>query len=111
LFKGLDRTIDISEIVLKDKMINVHSHTRILEILKPYQATTWSDHDHGLCVLGQEDLGKHSTMTTTNAPAYFTYLVNKSSRSTWTIWVPSLYDDILFYPKTEEEPFNWLRNI
>ena len=48
LFKGLDRTIGISEIVLKDKMVNVHSHPRILETLKPYHATIWSDHDHGL---------------------------------------------------------------
>ena len=31
LFKGLDSTIGISETVLKDKMINVHPHTRILE--------------------------------------------------------------------------------
>ena len=47
LFKGLDRTIGISETVLKDKMINVHSHTRILETLEPYRATTWSDHNFG----------------------------------------------------------------
>ena len=31
-------------------MINVHSHTRTLEILKPYQASTWLDHDHGSTV-------------------------------------------------------------
>ena len=47
-FKGLDRTIGISETVLKDKMINVHSHPRVLETLKPYQAITWSDPDLGL---------------------------------------------------------------
>ena len=45
LFGGLDRIIGISGTVLKDKMINVHSHPRILETLKPYQATTLSDHD------------------------------------------------------------------
>ena len=46
-FGVLDRAIGISETVLKDKIINVHSHTRILETLKPHQATTWSDPDHG----------------------------------------------------------------
>ena len=35
LFKGLDRTIGISETVLKDKMIKVHSHTRSLKPLSP----------------------------------------------------------------------------
>ena len=43
---GLRRTIGISETMLKDKMINVHSLTRILETLKPHQATTWSDSGH-----------------------------------------------------------------
>ena len=34
-FGVLDRANGISETVLKDKMINVHSLTRILETLKP----------------------------------------------------------------------------
>ena len=50
LFGGLDRTIGISGIALKDKMINVHSHPRILETLKPYQATSWYVHHLGPCL-------------------------------------------------------------
>ena len=77
MFKGLDSTIGISETVLKDKMINVHSHTRILETLTPYQAKTWSDQDLRALTLDLEHLGPHSTETTTNPPAYFMYPVNK----------------------------------
>ena len=77
MFKGLDRTIGLSEIVLKDKMINIHSHTRILETLKPHQATIWSESQPRALVLGQVDPGQHSTMTTTNTPAHFMYPVNK----------------------------------
>ena len=68
LFKGLDSTIGISETVLKDGMINIHSHTRILETLTSYQATSWSDHDLGLDSRSRRPwpiLNK----TTTNSPA------------------------------------------
>ena len=58
-------------------MINVHSHTRILETLTPYQAKTWSDQDLRALTLDLEHLGPHSTKTTTNSPAYFMYLVIK----------------------------------
>ena len=58
-------------------MINVHSHTRILETLKPYQAITWSDQDLRALTLDLEHLGSHSTKTATNSPAYFMYPMNK----------------------------------
>ena len=78
LFKGLGRTIGISETVLKDKMINVHSHPTILETLKPYQATTWSDQDLRALTLDLEPPWPTLNKTTTNSPAYFMYPVNKA---------------------------------
>ena len=59
-------------------MINVHSHPRILETLKLYQATTRLDHDLGVLTLDREHLGPHSTVTTTNAPAYLMYPMNRN---------------------------------
>ena len=76
MFEGLGRTVGVSESVLKDKMINVHSHTRILETLTPYQATTLSDQDLRALTLDLEHLGPHSTKTTTNTPAYFAYPID-----------------------------------
>ena len=73
----LGRTIGISETVLKDKMINVHSHTRILETLKPYQATTWSDQDLRALTLDLEPPWPTLNKSTINSPAYFMYPVNK----------------------------------
>ena len=63
--------------MLKDKVTNVRSHTRIPETLKPYQATTRLDHELGVLTLDREHLGPHSTITTTNASAYLMYPVNK----------------------------------
>ena len=59
-------------------MINVHSHTRTLETLKPYQATTRLDHDLGVLTLGREHLVPHLTVTTTNAPTYLMYPMNRN---------------------------------
>ena len=58
-------------------MINVHSHTSILETLKPYQATTWSDKDLRALTLDLEPPWPTLNKTTTNAPGYFMYPVNK----------------------------------
>ena len=77
MFKGLDRTVGLSEIVPKDKIMNIHSHTRILETLKPYQATTWSDQDLRALTLGLEPPWPTLNNSTTNSPAYFMYPVNK----------------------------------
>ena len=73
LFGRLDRTIGISEIVLKDGLINIHSHTRILETLTPYQATTWSDPDFGLWLQIDKTLANTQPWPSPNASAHFTY--------------------------------------
>ena len=57
-------------------MINVHSHTRILETLKPYQATTWSDQDLRALTLDLEPPWPTLNKTTTNSLAYFTYPID-----------------------------------
>ena len=100
MFKGLDSIIGISETVLKDKMINVHSHTRILETLKPYQATTWSEQDLRALTLDLEHLGPHSTKTTTNSPTYFMYPVNKVFMECLDKIVVIIIGDLLVHPKT-----------
>ena len=58
-------------------MINVHSRTRILETLKPYQATTWSDQDLRALTLDLEPPWPTLNKTTTNSPTYFMYPMNK----------------------------------
>ena len=58
-------------------MINVHSHTRILVTLRPYQATTWSDQDLRALTLDLEPPWPTLNKTATNSPAYFMYPVNK----------------------------------
>ena len=77
MFEGLGRTIGISETVLKDKMINVHPHTIILETLKAYQATAWSDQYLRALTLDLEPPWPTLNKTTTNSPVYFMYPVNK----------------------------------
>ena len=84
-------------------MINIHSHTRILETLTPYQATTWSDQDLRALTLDLEHLGPHSTKTTTNSPAYFMYPVNKVFMEYLENLVVMFIGDILVYPKTKDE--------
>ena len=90
-------------------MINVHSHPRILENLKPYQATTWSAHDLGALTLDLEHLGPHSTETTTHTPAYLMYPIDFMEYLDKLVVI--FTGDTLVYPKTEEESFSWLGNI
>ena len=86
--------------------INVHSHPRILETLKPYQATTWSGQDLRALTIDLEHLGPHSTKTTTNSPAYFMYPVNKVFMECLDKIVVIIIGDLLVHPKTEEDPFS-----
>ena len=58
-------------------MINIHSHTRMPETLKPYQATTWLDWDLRALTLDLEPPWSTLNKATANSPAYSMYPMNK----------------------------------
>ena len=84
--------------------------TRTLESLKPLSPTKLQ---HGrimtmVLTLDQEHLGPYSTVTTTNNPTYFMYLMNKVFMEYLDkLVVIFIFGNILVYPKTEEESLSW----